>query len=597
MKKKRFRIYTNVLFHKITSIYALVLIIMGLLVCYFAYSKEYSLSVSRKDQVMSELRGNYKSCTENFWRLYMPIFENVDDVYRVLLNYFTMEDKSEMNPIEKLDLVNALRTVMASDNRIRWIGLYSGREEINHVLFAGEGTVVEMPDDFPFIEELEQKGVTKEVYGSKLIERGGIATRYFALCGGTPIEMLGGKIIMGYATEDIAVTDSNAEETESVRFYVVNDKGVVYDSAGIYECEYTDIREGEYITRNQDGKVVFLRRLPNTGNSYIVFCEESWGSMILQNHSYTPYIVIAMMAFCVCSLWIYRWTGNVIVDKIDAIQLGLKKIGDNELNYRIPVPEIPTDEFERIGQSVNEVSVRLQDNINKAYSAKLKQREAELSELQAKFDPHFLYNTLEIIRGRVYENGDDETADIIVKLAQIFRNFIGSKLFVSIQEEMEFCNLYLSLLKYRYDNRVTIVYDIDSNILGYGIVQNLLQPILENYFVHGFKQEKRDNRLTIRGKLTDDKYIRFLVRDNGMGIAEERLEELKERLDTIEPSGKSSYGLKNIRKRIWLFYGQDCGLSIDSNGEGGATIEVRIRKLTLEEHESRMREMDGNKIV
>lgn len=597
MKEKRFRIYTNALFHKITNIYAVVLITMGFMACYLAYSKEHSMSMSQRDQVMKDLHHEYKSCTEDFWRLYMPIFENVDSVYVVLRKYFIMEDKSTMKPIEKLELVNALQTIMGNDNRIQWIGLYAGKGENNHILFAGESSLVEMPVDFPFIEDMEKKGISMEVYGSKLIEHRGVYTRNFALCGGTPTDMRRGKIIVGYDTNNIASAYTVTEEMENVRFYVVNDKGIVYDSANIYECEYSNIREDSYIACNQEGKLIYLRKLPNTGANYSVFCEEPWINMILKSHSYTPYIGAMMLLFWAFSLWIYRWTGKIIIGKIDAIQLGLEKIGDNELDYRIPVPEIPTDEFESIGQSVNEVTVRLQDNINKAYQSKLKQREAELAELQAKFDPHFLYNTLEIIRGRVYENGDDETADIIVKLAQIFRSFIGSERFVSIQEEMEFCNLYLSLLKYRYDNQVMIIYDVDSNILSYGIIRNLLQPILENYFVHGFQAGKQDNRLTIRGKLQDDMYVRFLIKDNGIGITENRLEELKDRLDTIEPSGKSSYGLKNINKRIKLFYGQDCGLSIDRNEEGGATIEVRIMKLTCEEHESRMYGVEGSKIV
>lgn len=593
MKKKRFRPYTNVMFQKIMTIYAVILLIFGGLVCNLAYSRERVSSISRNNQIMIELRYKYKSFVENFWKRYMPIFENKDSVYRVLLDYFTMKNKAEMNPMEKFELVNALQILLKDDERMQWIGLYSGKGELNYMLFAGESTLVKMPDDFPFIDELEQKGVTMEVYASKLISHGGTVKRNFALCGGTPTEMKGGKIIMGFSTGDIAEVYRAREDMEESRFFIINDKGVVYDSAGVYECDYHMIREDTFTGFNSEGELVYQHRLSDTGNGYTIFCEIPWISMVLKNHSYTPYIVIIVLVFLLCSLWIYRWMGRVIVGKIDAICVGLKKIGDNELDYRIPVPEIPTDEFESIEQSINEMAIRLQDSIHKEYFSGLKQREAELAELQAKFDPHFLYNTLEIIRGRLYEDGDDETADIIVKLAQIFRGLIGQDLFVSIHEEMEFCNLYLSLLKYRYGNQVTIIYDVDSDILKYGIIRNLLQPILENYFVHGFCVEKKDNRLTIQGKLVDDKYVCFIIKDNGMGITQERLSTLKEKLDTIEPGKKSSYGLRNINKRICLFYGQDCGLRIDCNEDGGATIRVKILKATLKEHERRMCGLDS----
>ena len=196
---------------------------------------------------------------------------------------------------------------------------------------------------------------------------------------------------------------------------------------------------------------------------------------------------------------------------------------------------------------------------------------------------------MEAIRGRVLENGDNETADIIVMLAQIFRNFIGGNLFVSILEEFEFCNRYLELLEHRDDNSVKVRYDLDSEIMQYGIMRNLLQPILENYFIHGIKADRTDNHLTLRG-LRDGKYIVFSVEDNGFGVSEEKLKKIVQRIESTEsPKDKNNYGLRSVHKRIQLFYGPDCGLELKNNENGGITVEIRILMLSLEEHEEWMK--------
>ena len=581
------QVYTNSLFQKITYIYTIVLLVMGFLACYLAYDRERNTMMNQLDQVMVDLNHEYESVTEDFWRLYMPIWTYRESVYEIVKKYFAKGSDGTLSPMERKNLVEALQIIMSSDGRMKWIGVYLGKDKSNYLLFDGEMALVDMDNDFAFIESMENKQPGMEIYGSKIVEHDGKKIRCFALCGGTALEMGAGKLIVGYETANITSDYMKTTGVKDADFYILNELGVIYDSTGMYEYA-PDVPVSTGIVRNKSGEVVYIRELSKSGGSHKVVCVVPWMDMFVSCHLFTPFIVVLLAVFWAFSKVLYRGVGNIIMKKIDAIQFGLSKIGANELEYRIPVSDKPADEFEHISQSINEVTVRLQENINKAYLSKLRQKEAELNELQAKFDPHFLYNTLEVIRGKVYENGDDETADIIVKLAQIFRSFIGSERFISIQEELEFCNLYLSLLKYRYDNEVMICYDVDSEILSFGIIRNLLQPILENYFVHGFHSQKQDNRLTIRGKMKDEDHICFLVKDNGLGITKERLEMLKNNLDAVAPRAKSSYGLKNVNKRIRLFYGSECGLEIDSNEDGGATIEVRIRKLTCKEHEAKM---------
>lgn len=586
------QVYTNALFRKIIYIYSMILLLIGILASYMAYSKEHITLISQMEQTMTELKYDYERYTEDFWRLYMPIVQDRDGTYATLKKYFETENKKVMSPIDKSNLVDALQTIMAYNHGISWIGIYAGKEEGNYLLFEGDSALTKMKDDFPFIEDMENKGPAKEVYGSKLVNKAGELVRSFAICGNLEASMKSGKILFGYTTDKIGFNYMQDEKLENVRFIITNEYGIIYDSLGLYDDKCTLIAESSGSIYREDGEKLYVYRLQGTGNDYSVFCTIPWVDMFYISHSFTPYIVIIVLLFCISSLVIYRMTGKGIIRKINVIQQGLHKIGENELDYRIEVPDIPTDEFENIGQSINIMAERLQKNIDKTYELRLKQKEAVLAELQAKFDPHFLYNTLEVIRGKVYENGDIETSDIIIKLAQIFRSFIGSERFVSIRDEIDFCNMYLSLLKYRYEDRITIIYDIESEIMEYGIIRNLLQPILENFFVHGFKQDSQHNMLQIRGKICDEKYIWFYIWDNGLGIPEERLIGLKESFKESLSSAQSSYGLKNVHRRIKLFYGQDCGLEIKNNEAGGTTVEVKIRRLTCIGHEMRMYDIE-----
>lgn len=589
MKKIRTKVYTNAMIRKITWVYGFFLILMSLIASYMAYNKESVELLSQLEQTMSELSYTYENTTEDFWRVYMPIYTGSDGIYDNLNKYFFAEDKSALTQLEKRELSQAMQDIMAFNHGISWIGVYTGKDSTNYYLFEGDTILQEMSSDFPFAEEMENKGAAMEVYGSKplFVSNGEIMT--YALCGNADVGARNGKIIFGYNTDTIATAGIDTSGIENACFYITNENGMIYDSSGAYDENVLTITEASGETFRLNGRLMKIYRLKETGGRYSVFCLIPWQDAVLQGHTFFLYILTIVTLFFAFFLMVYRWMGRNIMGKINVIQTGLRKIGENELTYRIPTPENPTDEFESIGLAINNMTARLQENINKTYELKLKQKEAELSELQAKFDPHFLYNTLEVIRGKVYENGDIETSNVIIKMAQLFRNLIGSENFVTIRDELDYCNSYLSLMEYRYEDGIDIIFDIDSDVMQYGIIRNLLQPVLENFFVHGIDEDRWKHTLRIRGKIYDEEYIWFYVQDDGLGIPQEKLESLTRNLEDAASTAQS-YGLRNVQRRIKLFYGPDCGLALKNNEFGGATVEIKIRRLTLEEHEIRLNE-------
>ena len=119
--------------------------------------------------------------------------------------------------------------------------------------------------------------------------------------------------------------------------------------------------------------------------------------------------------------------------------------------------------------------------------------------------------------------------------------------------------------------------------MDYGIIRNVFQPIIENYFVHGIDTSRQDNTLCFKGRMADEKTMCISVEDNGQGMPQEELEKLNAKLQEPIASEKESYGLKNLSQRIRLFYGDGYGLQLHNNLSGGLTLEMRVAPIFCRE--------------
>ena len=208
----------------------------------------------------------------------------------------------------------------------------------------------------------------------------------------------------------------------------------------------------------------------------------------------------------------------------------------------------------------------------------LNKRQAQYLALQNQINPHFLYNTLESIRGEALIAGLDGVADMTESLAKFFRYTITKvENLVSVEEELDNCETYFGIQKYRFGDRLQlhVEYDPDEweEIMNCRIPKLTLQPILENAVLHGI-DEKEGGRGTIRlsGRIQEDQII-LEVQDDGVGMDPALLSE--ENLS--EHSGKH-YGLSNVRTRLWLFYEKNAELSCSSAPGLGTKITLRFPK-------------------
>jgi len=219
--------------------------------------------------------------------------------------------------------------------------------------------------------------------------------------------------------------------------------------------------------------------------------------------------------------------------------------------------------------------------INKIYSIKLRQKEAELNSLQNQINPHFLYNTLESIRGAALYHGIHDIAAMSKALSLLFRYSISERVLVSIKEELQHLENYISIQNFRYENRFDIIYCIPPNLLNYKILKLTLQPLIENSIKHGL--EMKLGKGTIRIEMMElDNTIKIQISDDGLGIPPKRLDELNRalasdnyKLETEADHTRTGIGVMNVSSRIKLYFGKQYGLRFRS-AQTGTTVEITL---------------------
>lgn len=577
----------NKQFVLLTVVYSIFLLIVAIIACVFSYNQKQDEYLAQMEMTYMQLSSSYVDRIDNFWQAYMPLFESGSSLYPALKSYYTTDLEVRLSPMAQRDLMQSMRQMLLRDDDIRWIALYSTARTHNYILFRGSTAVLrEMTEDFPYLDRLTGKLEPMRIFETKPIDYGNEVLQTYALSGGIPAEFGGGKIIVGY---DLSVFNqicaSNPPFPPSLQFQITTSGATLYNSSGVYKHApiYIPTEKKDVIVTDPSGQRVYVRAQYLAHKSSVASYSFVWSELFRYANVYTLRILLIVLLFEALSLLLYVSMLHLIAKEVRQVQDGLTIIGKNHLDYRLST-DFKQSGLPEIATSINQMTEQLSENINKAYYYQLKQKESELSELQSKFNPHFLYNCLEIIRSRCAQNGDPETASLIAHLAAIFRGFISSQNFVPLRDELTFSKRYLSLFCARYNDQVDIQYNFPTEILQYGIIRNVFQPLIENYFVHGFDVNTSDNYILFQGTSMDNDTVLITVEDNGCGMTDEQATALNEKLHEPIHLDTESYGLKNLHQRLRLFYGEKCGLTIKCNERKGISVQMVILKMTCEEY-------------
>lgn len=223
---------------------------------------------------------------------------------------------------------------------------------------------------------------------------------------------------------------------------------------------------------------------------------------------------------------------------------------------------------------------------DREYNLKLLQKQAELDALQSQINPHFLYNTLDTIRGQALEEGSVQTSDMIEALSTLLRYTIGQRGdMVTLGQELKSLDNYIKIQQFRFYNRFTYnkaIEDLDENILMRKIPKMTLQPFVENAIFHGVESLPGEGRINVEIFTTQSRLI-ISISDNGVGMDEIQLEKLRKKLKTgdfapelKEKKHGSGIAVTNVNARIKLAFGESYGVTAYSTKGVGSQFQISM---------------------
>ena len=283
-------------------------------------------------------------------------------------------------------------------------------------------------------------------------------------------------------------------------------------------------------------------------------------------------IIIAVIIGIIAYIIAYFFSAS-ITSRIVLLMKKMSKVQEGDLDVRV-IPH-NKDEIGKLMERFNYMVDKIRVLVDEQYKNGKELKSAELRALQAQINPHFLYNTLDLINWKAIDNDMPEVAEIAQSLAKFYKLSLNNgRDIISIENEINHVKSYVQIQNYRFSDRITLILDIENAILPYSILKIILQPIVENSILHGIleNRDKQEGRIKITGKLIDA-IICITVQDDGVGMTQERVEEI---LKDDAPENKKGYGISNINKRIKLYYGQQYGLTYSCAPGEGTTVEIKI---------------------
>ena len=252
-------------------------------------------------------------------------------------------------------------------------------------------------------------------------------------------------------------------------------------------------------------------------------------------------ILIFLLAMLVSKIFARKIT--LPVEKLVG---AMKQVGKGDFSVRLATSGM--DELQYLTEKYNDMSEQIRILIEENYESEIRNRESEIMALNLQMNPHFLYNTLNIINMMALEEGKEEISRMLLCLSDMLQyTFRNKQELAAFREEYLWLQNYLHIMEMRFEGKFQVVYEVDGELGQYSVPKLLLQPLVENAVVHGFRDMKNGGLLWIRGTIETDAIL-LEVEDNGRGMSGEEIEKAMQ-------GDYHRFGMENTRRRIQLLYG------------------------------------------
>ncbi|MGO4538486.1 cache domain-containing sensor histidine kinase [Paenibacillus sp. 2TAB19] len=534
----------------------------------------------------------YTSNNLNQMMLYMSynlnsVFKDYDDVSQLMYTgrydgFYEGSNDNQSYNVNELEQINSmpidgfLKTIIFSDSYIRTA--YFVRSSDNKLFYQYKENQVFQPELLP-IEEWgrsfdEKKNkiaifpMHKESYyknsdvnvitvGRNLIDVSGTLTSEPKVLGTL------------YFDVDIAVFDQFFKELSIGK----DDELYVLDSENNVFFSNMDImgKKDELLRASNDDTLVLTETIPYLkGQVTALFVKKDLYEQLVTTRLA---VYIAIFVSAVVLIVMGAWFSRRLAAPISSLIKQMIKVESGNLDAQVEIKG--NDEMGRLGHGFNRMVERLGIFINDAYVAEIKQKQAELNALKSQIRPHYLYNTLEVIRMNAVHNDADEVGDMILSLSNQLKYVIDyGEDWVTLQQELDHLRDYFYIIQVRYENRFELRVHLSEQVdPNWPVLKLSLQPIVENAIQHGVRP-KGKGTVGISVEAADGQ-LAITVYDDGVGMEKEQLQRLNEMLS--DPNTPSKHvGIKNVHERIKTVCGSEYGLTISSRQHVGTSVHLAM---------------------
>ena len=337
--------------------------------------------------------------------------------------------------------------------------------------------------------------------------------------------------------------------------------------------EVMEAKESSFLT--EDGRLYTISRSEQTG--WIVVGVSLVSELMRRaDEARKIYLLIALALF-MAALALAYLLSDEITKPVKSLEKSMKEVEKG--NFAPAVMEVREEnEIGHLRRNFNMMTEEIRKLMEQRDQEQQTKRKSELKALQAQINPHFLYNTLDSLYWKATESGNDEIAEDILSLSQLFRLVLNrGNGIVTVQTEADLLERYLHIQKMRFGRRLEYEISLDKSILEEEIPKLILQPFVENAIVHGF--EKTDGSYTLSITETkEEKHMIFQIRDTGVGMSDEQMRAIWEHADTRKYASQriGRYAIKNVMERLELIYHENHELHIESRMGQGTTVTISV---------------------
>ncbi|XME01921.1 sensor histidine kinase [Lachnospiraceae bacterium C1.1] len=371
--------------------------------------------------------------------------------------------------------------------------------------------------------------------------------------------------------------------SNSIREYVylMNDNGEIL--AHPYQSRYeegfkpennkelADLKDGSYkISFLGQRNIYALRTIGYTGwrlvSVYTASAEkENMAKWLIQ-------VLFMISVFMIVILKFSEFISGMVSRPIGELEKSVGELAGGKLDTEVRV--YGSIEVRSLAKSVNRLVCRIRFLMEEVRREQKLKRKSEMDSLQSQINPHFLYNTLDVITWMIEKGRNSDATEIVTALARLFRISISKgKNVITVENEIEHVRNYLLIQSRRYRDQFSYSIDIEEDVKNLSTVKLIVQPIVENAIYHAMEFMEDEGEIFIRAyRKGEDLYIS--VRDNGMGMTEEQQESLLKK--PVESKRGNGIGIYNVNERIRLYFGIEYGIIINSEPDEGTEIILHM---------------------